>query len=399
MIQFTTRLCAGAPQFIHFGPSEFLLQRGKCHRLPIRGELADVRRELRQSCPQRPGVYGFIDRNGRLIYVGVSANLQSRLLTYLQRGESNRKETRVALHAAWLVWEVVGHEFAAQLRELELIRRHQPRFNVKGREPDRPRVYIYLTTEDAPRFRVAAQVPVGVRHAWGPLPHSSRLREAVDILNVQFRLRDCPSRIGMQFADQGQLFSFDLRVECLRGETGSCLGPCAGRCTRSDYLAQLAAARAFLDRRDDTLVIELEAQLRKAVEQQQYERAARRRDTLSALEGLIEGLYALRPFSHECFVYPVRVRRASVWYLVARGCVKSMASAPTNRKQAQTWLEKVRSASDKSDWKSDNRDWRAAKTVAAWFKARPAELQTLLSPEEVERRCEPLLHGGHPRRR
>jgi excinuclease ABC subunit C len=392
MNQLTTKLCAGAHRFTHFGPSDFLLQRGKCHRLPIGGELADVRRELRQRCPQRPGVYGFIDRSGRLIYVGMSAHLQSRLLTYLQRGESNRKETRVALHAGLLVWEVVGHQFAAQLRELELIRRYQPRFNVKGREPDRPRVHIYLTTEDAPRFRVAAQVPVGVRHAWGPLPHNSRLREAVDILNVQFRLRDCPSRIGMQFADQGQLFSLDLRVECLRGETGSCLGPCAGRCTRSDYMAQLVAARAFLDRRDDTLIIGLAARLRQVVEQQQYERAARLRDTLTALEGLIKGLHALRPCLHECFVYPVRVRRASVWYLIAKGCVKSMASAPANRNQAESWLKIVRSASDTSDWESDNRDWRAAKIVAAWFKARPAELQAVLSPEEVERRCEQLLH-------
>jgi excinuclease ABC subunit C len=391
MIQIGEPACAPEQLFSHFGPSKFLLHRGKCHRLTLGCDLAEARRELRQTCPQRPGVYGFVDGGDRLIYVGLSSNLRSRLLTYLQRGESNRKEMRISSHSRLLVWEIVGHEFASQLRELELIRRHKPRFNVVGREPDRPRVYLYLTGEDAPRFRVAAQVPAGARHWWGPLAINSRLREAVDILNVQFRLRDCPSRIQMQFADQGQLFSLDMRVECLRGETGSCLGPCAGKCTRVDYMAQLAAARALLDCRDDSAMRGLETQLCDAVKLKQYERAARLRDTLSAIEHLRNGLSVLRSFSGDSFVYPLRVRRMPVWYLIVKGCVHSMAPAPLNRKLAEAWLEILRKLGDKSTPELGNSDWRAAKIVSAWFKARPVELQSALSLDEVERRCRLLL--------
>ena len=91
----------------------------------------------------------------------MSIALRKRLVTYFQGGAAIRKECRIAGDTDRLVWEVVGHELAAQLRELELIRRHQPRFNVKGRQPDRPLGYIYISREDAPRVRTGASSAEG----------------------------------------------------------------------------------------------------------------------------------------------------------------------------------------------------------------------------------------------
>ena len=183
-----------------------------------------------------------VDRTRKLIYVGMSTALCKRLVTYFQGGGTIRKEHCVAAHARRLVWEVVGHELVAQLRELELIRRHQPRFNVRGREPERPLGYIYLSREDAPRCRVGRRVPKAVRYSWGPLRINWRIRDAVEIVNRLFKLCDCPPSVPMHFADQAYLFPLDLRVQCLRGEIGTCLGPCAGNCTFPQYAAQLRAA-------------------------------------------------------------------------------------------------------------------------------------------------------------
>ena len=146
--------CVDGGPFTDFGPSAFLPRRRPCRRMTIDDDFRAMRRAIRTDCPGTAGVYGFLDRDGRLIYVGVSRRLRKRLVTYFQRGEVYRKERRIAAHASEVVWEEIGHEFAAQLRELELIRRHEPRLNVRGREHGRKLGYIYLTGDEAPRFRV-----------------------------------------------------------------------------------------------------------------------------------------------------------------------------------------------------------------------------------------------------
>lgn len=219
--------------FRGFGPSTFWPFRRHRQTLDVSPDYADVRRSMRDECPRRPGVYGMIDARQQLIYVGMSTVLPKRLVTYFQSGSDERKEYRIAAHTKRLAWEVIGHGLAAELRELELIRRHQPRFNVRGRRARRALGYMFLSREDAPRVRVARQVPRGVRHSWGPLVVTWRIREAVEAVNRYFKLRDCRADVPMHFAEQKNLFSCEYRIECVRGETGSCLGPCGGQCTRS----------------------------------------------------------------------------------------------------------------------------------------------------------------------
>jgi excinuclease ABC subunit C len=107
--------------------------------MQVTPDAAAMRANLRAVCPLTAGVYGWINGAGELIYVGYSQALQTRLLTYFSDGERGGKERRVARHAVRLVWEAVGHPFAAQLRELELIRRFHPRLNRRGRN-DRDRL-------------------------------------------------------------------------------------------------------------------------------------------------------------------------------------------------------------------------------------------------------------------
>jgi excinuclease ABC subunit C len=335
-----------------------------------------------------------VDARDRLIYVGMSIALRKRLVTYFQGGAAIRKECRIAGDTDRLVWEVVGHELAAQLRELELIRRHQPRFNVKGRQPDRPLGYIYISREDAPRVRVGRRVPKGVRYSWGPLAINWRIKESLEVANRYFKLSDCPASVSMHFEDQRNLFALELRPACLRHEMGTCLGPCAGECTRNQYLAQVRAMRSFLDGCDREPLSRLESELQHAAEHFQYERAATLRDRLERFQYLHDRLEILRqPALPVQFVYPVIVGRRQVWYLLAHGRVVGATAMPMESSAAGKCVRRLHRAFRRSDESDPTADRPARQIVSAWFRAHRDELQTILMPDEAIQFCRRLQVG------
>jgi excinuclease ABC subunit C len=377
--------------FRAFGPSGFWPFRRRLQTLDVTHDFALVRRSMRSECPRRPGVYGMLDAHGQLIYIGMSTVLPKRLVTYFQSGANERKEYRIASHTQRLVWEVIGHGLAAHLRELELIRRHLPRFNVKGRRAARALGFIYISREDAPRLRVAKQVPRGVRYSWGPLAMGWRVREAVDTVNKVFKLRDCRSATVMLFADQQNLFSLDLRAECVRGETGSCLGPCAGQCTRSQYTAQLRAVRAFLDGRDPTTLTRLEEDVKAAAASQQFERAARIRDKHVQLSYIADRLGILRePPMAEQFIYETRVGRTPFWYLVAASRVVAAMPVPADGVKAKRCLQRLQTTYNSRMVEQFTSDRLATQILAAWFRRNPQEAAARLTPGEAVEFCRRL---------
>src|SRR5262249_13956204 len=109
-----------------------------------------LRALVRRDCPRRPGVYGMFDAHGELIYVGKAKRLRIRLLSYFRVRGRDRKAERILKCARAIAWEVVPSEFAALLRELELIHERQPRFNVRNHPGRRRHRYICLGRSPAP---------------------------------------------------------------------------------------------------------------------------------------------------------------------------------------------------------------------------------------------------------
>src|SRR5260370_35839357 len=119
--------------FAGFGPQGFQPARRTPPLCHVRGRRPSrLRAGVRAQCPRRPGVYGMLGERGELIYVGKAKCLRARLLSYFRRGSRDPKAGRILEHTQALVWELAASEFAALLRELELIQRWQPRFNVQG---------------------------------------------------------------------------------------------------------------------------------------------------------------------------------------------------------------------------------------------------------------------------
>jgi excinuclease ABC subunit C len=317
--------------FDGFGPSRFRPAdepvTGRQLRAARPGRL---RKGVRDHAPRLPGVYGMIDGRGRIVYVGKAKNLRARLLSYFRENSRDPKAEKIIRHTRVLVWEQTGDEFAALLRELELIQTLRPRFNVLGLPGLQRHHYVCIGKSPAPYIYITNKPTGNELGVYGPLVTRWHTDDAVRRLNDWFKLRDCPQTVPLAFSDQPELFPQDRSAKCLRFELGNCLGPCAAACSRKDYGAGVRAAKAFLDGRDRTVLAKLKAKMEDAAESLQFEKAMAMRDRLHALEWLDSRLSLLRQArNQQSFVYPLTGHDGRErWYLIHRGQVRAVCFTP-----------------------------------------------------------------------
>jgi len=378
-------------RFAGFGRSTFRAPTDEPSGVAIRLRgAAKLKAAVRQFAPRSPGVYGMLGPKGHVIYVGKAKCLRSRLLSYF-RDSSDPKAGKIVRHTYSLVWENVPDEFAALLRELELIRRFRPRFNVLG-QPGRQR-YVYLCLGRGPAAHAyVTREPTGKEiAAFGPFVGRSHSRDAVRRFNLEFGLRDCPNTVPMHFADRSQLFEQDRGAKCLRYELGTCLGPCGGFCTSGEYAARVKAARAFLEGKNATVLKTLTAAMRVAAAAQEYERAAAVRDRLASMQWLADKLTFLRTArATNSFVYPLTGcddRRR--WYLIHGGIVRGVVAEPTCAKSADVAAERIAEAfaSPFTAVANLERCVDSVLIVTGWFRKRDAEKAALLTRAAAEAAC------------
>lgn len=298
-----------------------------------------LREFVRAHCPRSPGVYGMTDVSGELIYVGKAKSLRSRLMSYF-RGESrDEKAAKIIKEARGLRWELASCEFAALLRELELIRRWQPRFNVQGQPRRHRRCYLCIGRPPATHAFVTAKPTRAVLASFGPLTGMGRARDAARKLNDWYRLAECPRKQVMKFAEERELFPVIHTPGCVRHEIGYCVGPCAAACTREQYGFHVQATLDFLHGKDATPLQQLEREMNDAAELELFERAASLRDRLEVLTWLAEQLGRIREAATHSFVYPVDVcTGGQAWFLVRAGLVRAVVAAPADAVSAELAL-------------------------------------------------------------
>jgi excinuclease ABC subunit C len=348
-----------------------------------------LQKQVAEACPAVPGVYGMLDRAGDLIYVGKSKSLRHRVMSYFTSCNKQEKSGRIIESTRAVQWETKPSEFAALLREQQLIRRYLPRWNVQGM-PNRQRpVYLCLGRAPAAYFFTATTPPKDLISCEGPFYGAARMKCAVDSLNQFFKLRDCSQKTVFHFADQMALFELQHRAGCLRYETGSCLGPCAGACTRAGYDSQVLAAQSFLDAFNDEPIVTMREAMEQASANQQYELAARRLKDWEALDYLYRKLVYLaearRAYS---FVYPVRgFDGQDTWYLIRAGevsdsmvaprCTKTLAAV---RPQMKAWSSQLQNPFDHGT----GRHSHTVNLVASWFRKNRPELSQTFSPSALK---------------
>lgn len=233
------------------------------------------------SIPVQPGVYRFRDASGRVIYVGKAKNLRARLSSYFQdiSGLHQRTATMVTT-AASVEWTVVETEVAALQLEYSWIKEYDPRFNVKYRD-DKSYPWLAVTlNEEFPRVMVGRGAKKkGVKY-FGPYSHAWAIRDTVDQLLRVFPMRSCSNGVFKRSQQIGR--------PCLLGYIDKCAAPCVGKVSAEEHRAIAEDFCDFIGGRTDAFVRRVEREMYAASEAQEYEKAARLRDDLGALNKALE---------------------------------------------------------------------------------------------------------------
>ncbi|MDQ2795930.1 MAG: excinuclease ABC subunit UvrC [Actinomycetota bacterium] len=233
------------------------------------------------SIPESPGVYRFRDERGRVIYVGKAKSLRSRLNSYFADFVSLHPRTQTMLTSAARVdWTVVGTEVEALQLEYSWIKEFDPRFNVRYRD-DKSYPYLAVTLdEEYPRVMVMRGARRrGVRY-FGPYSHAWAIRDTVDTLLRVFPVRTCSAGVFKRAGQVGR--------PCLLGYIGKCSAPCVGRVSADEHRDIVDDFCDFMAGKTDAMVKRLERQMAQASAELEFERAARLRDDLGALNRALE---------------------------------------------------------------------------------------------------------------
>ena len=238
-----------------------------------------VQRPPAGTIPDAPGSYQFKDAHGRVIYVGKAKSLRSRLSNYFQKNLPIRTAQMVAT-AETVEWMQVNNDVEALLLESTLIKQHKPRFNIRLVD-DKSYPFLAVTVSDEwPRPMVMRGARrKGVRY-FGPYGHAYAIRETLDLLLRTFPVRTCSDN---KFGHHER-----LGRPCLLFHIEKCSGPCVGEVDQETYQRYVDELIEFLEGDTDEVVRKLEAAMREAADDLEFERAARLRDRLTAVNKAIE---------------------------------------------------------------------------------------------------------------
>ena len=241
---------------------------------------ADFRPEP-SSIPDEPGVYRFRDAEGRVIYVGKAKSLRGRLGSYFADPRGLHSRTRSMVEAAASVdWIVVASEVEALQLEYSWIKEYDPRFNVRFRD-DKSYPYLAVTLGEVfPRALVTRGAKRSGTRYFGPYAHAWAIRASLDLLLRVFPVRTCSSGVFDRARRSGR--------PCLLADIGKCSAPCVGRVSEAEHREIALELCGFLGGQAKPVQRRLRDAMLDASAAQDFERAARLRDDLQALDRALE---------------------------------------------------------------------------------------------------------------
>ncbi|GGL46941.1 excinuclease ABC subunit C [Halocalculus aciditolerans] len=224
--------------------------------------------------PREPGVYQFLDGEGRTLYVGKAVDLRSRVRSYAD--PRSARIGQMVERAAALDFTVTDTETQALLLEANLIKRHQPRYNVRLRD-DKSYPLVQLTGHDFPRIEVTRDPDDGAT-AFGPYTDLGRVETVVKAAREVYGLRGCSDH---KFSGRDR--------PCLDHDIGLCTAPCTGEIGAEAYLDDVESVKRFFEGETGALADPLERRMAAAAEREEFERAANFRDRLEAVRAFHGG--------------------------------------------------------------------------------------------------------------
>jgi excinuclease ABC subunit C len=227
--------------------------------------------------PDAPGVYMMIGASGEILYIGKAVSLKTRVRSYFQESAVHGPRLQAMVERVVDVRTiVVTNEVEALILEANLIKRHQPAFNVRLRD-DKRYPYLKVTNEPFPRVVFTRVVKDDGARYFGPYTNAQGLRELIDLVRLVFPLRTCPEPIDGR-----------RRRPCLQYHIKRCLAPCVGFQTQMQYDAMIEEVVLFLEGKQEALLARLQREMQDSSDAMHFEAAARLRDRIVAVRRVTE---------------------------------------------------------------------------------------------------------------
>lgn len=230
------------------------------------------KRHLADGLPDAPGVYLFKDGGGRVLYVGTSVSIRTRVRSYFTSSEHRRRMGEMVGLAASVTPVVCATALEAEVRELRLIAEHRPRYNRRSRHPERA-LWVKLTVEPFPRLSVVRSVSDDGARYVGPFGSRSSAEAAVAAVHEVLPLRQCVERLSPR----------RTRSACALADLGRCGAPCTGAQSAADYAGVVARAADLLAGDTPDLLLALRRRMAALSAAERFEDAQVVRERLLAL--------------------------------------------------------------------------------------------------------------------
>ena len=230
------------------------------------------------TLPTKPGCYIMKNAAGTIIYIGKAINLKNRVRSYFHADSSHDGKTRrLVREISHLEWIVVGSELEALILEMNLIKQHRPKYNIRLKDDKRyPYIKVHWN-EPYPRVTVTRMMTEDGGRYFGPYTSAWAVYQTLDVLRRIFPYLTCDREITGQ----------DKRA-CLYLDIKLCTAPCTGVIDQAGYRQMISDLMDFLSGHSETIVSRMQAEMNAAADELRFEKAAALRDRLRAVQSIIE---------------------------------------------------------------------------------------------------------------
>ena len=226
--------------------------------------------------PNQPGCYIYYDKDGIVIYVGKAKNLKRRVYSYFHKHHESVKTNVLVSQIEKLEYIITDSEVEALILESHLIKKYKPRYNILLKD-DKKYPYFLITDEDFPRIQVVRKKNLNPDKGrfYGPYTDVGAMYSTLDFLKRLFPLKQCKTP---KFSNR----------PCLYYHIGKCLAPCQGKVTPEEYQKLIHQVELFLSGKQTELLKQIQVQMQKYAETEQFEKAAKMRDSYLDLQKTLE---------------------------------------------------------------------------------------------------------------